>query len=237
MFMKQRAWAVGVLQVGIIAASLYAAWALRFDFKLPHHELILQALPILVLARLIAFARFNLFHGYWRYTGMNDAVDVAKAVAASSAGFFVVERYVVGNIHFPLSVYLIEAVLALLLLGGVRVVSRTMVESVVRAAQKHAKRVVVVGAGFAGQLLVRELMLADSGFCPVCYVDDDPKKKGGKIHGLPIVGTVDQLREVAQQFGASEVLIAIPTPSSCSAPFQACASWPRATWMLLRSGR
>src|SRR4051812_18351547 len=112
MFMKQRAWAVGLFQIVLVAISLFAAWALRFDFHMPDLRYVLQALPILIALRLIAFGRFNLFHGYWRYTGVNDALDIAKAVLTSSIAFAIVVRYFLGNVHFPISVYLLEAALS-----------------------------------------------------------------------------------------------------------------------------
>ncbi|WP_187148837.1 nucleoside-diphosphate sugar epimerase/dehydratase [Candidatus Korobacter versatilis] len=212
--MKQRAWAVGLFQIVLVVCSLFAAWALRFDFRLPHLEYVLQALPILIVLRLAAFARFNLFHGYWRYTGVNDALDIAKAVSTSSIVFAIVIRYLLGNSHFPISVYLLEAALSLLLLCGVRVASRAMMESAMREAQSTGKGVVIVGAGFAGQLLVRELQRPESGFRPVAFVDDDPRKQGVKIQGLPIAGTVEELSRVLREFGATEVLIAIPSANA-----------------------
>ncbi len=214
MFMKQRAWAVGLFQILLVGVSFIMAWALHSDFRLPHLQSVLLALPILIVLRLAAFARFNLFHGYWRYTGVNDALDITKAVSASSLAFFLVVRFALGTKDFPVSVYFLEAAFALLLLCGVRVLSRAFMESMMRAAGGSAKRVVIVGAGFAGQLLVRELQLAGSGFNPVAFVDDDRLKRGGKIQGLPIAGAVDDLPEVLKTFAASEVLIAIPSATA-----------------------
>ncbi|PYY02989.1 MAG: polysaccharide biosynthesis protein, partial [Acidobacteria bacterium] len=87
MLLKNR-WVVMVVQAFLILASLVAAWLLRFEFSLPHFSLLAQAAPILLGFRLLALRRYNLFHGYWRYTSIRDAADIAKAVAVGSAAFF-----------------------------------------------------------------------------------------------------------------------------------------------------
>src|SRR6266702_2383239 len=111
MLVKQRPYMIIVLQLILIVSSATLAWLLRFDFALPNRGVLLSALPVLVLMRFLALARFNLFHGYWRYTGISDALDITKAVALGSVGFVIVERFVIGEKLFPLSIYLLELVL------------------------------------------------------------------------------------------------------------------------------
>ena len=92
MFIKQRSYIIVFLQLALIVFSLTSAWLLRFDFSFPQRALFLSTLPLLILLRLAAMARFNLFHGYWRYTGMSDALDIVKAVAFGSVAFLIAER-------------------------------------------------------------------------------------------------------------------------------------------------
>jgi len=75
-------------QAGLILASLVCAWLLRFDFRLPDSGLLWAAAPMLIAVRLAAMPLFNLTHGWWRYTGISDAVDVWKAILAGSLAFF-----------------------------------------------------------------------------------------------------------------------------------------------------
>ena len=101
MFVKQRHIVIVGAQVALIVLSAAFAWLLRFEFAFPQVRLFLLALPLLVSMRLLAMEQFNLFHGYWRYTGMSDAVDIVKAVALGSAGFLIAERWIVGVTSFP----------------------------------------------------------------------------------------------------------------------------------------
>jgi len=90
--LRRNTWFIAIFQAALIAFSLVFSWFLRFDFTLPDRRLLLLAVPILILVRLLAIARFNLLHGWWRYAGISDVVDVIKAVALGSAGFIVVMR-------------------------------------------------------------------------------------------------------------------------------------------------
>lgn len=217
MFLKQRTSVIAGFQAALVVFALVSAWLLRFDFTLPNRKLLLITIPVLVAARMFAIWRFNLLHGYWRYTGVSDAVDVGKAVAFGSMVFVLVVRYGMGIKAFPISVYLIEACLSALLLGGVRLAIRAAMEVAAHHVQNEgppAKRVLIVGAGFAGQMLARELQQPDNAFIPVGFVDDNPLKIGVRVHGFPILGSVDDLVSIARSRRADEILIAIPSATS-----------------------
>src|SRR5207253_2193444 len=208
MLLKNR-WVVVVVQALLILASLMTAWLLRFEFSLPHFSLLLQAAPLLLGFRLLAMRRYNLFHGYWRYTSVRDAADIAKAVAVGSAAFFVVLRFVLGVTVFPLSIYLLEALLTVAALGGVRVLSRMILKPVERRSRDDRSRVLIVGAGSAAELLIRELAHTD--YEVVGCVDDDRAKQGVRLHGVQVVGTIDELAAVAAAYAVAEILIAMPS--------------------------
>ena len=208
MLLKNR-WVVVVVQALLILASLMTAWLLRFEFSLPHFSLLLQAAPLLLGFRLLAMRRYNLFHGYWRYTSVRDAADIAKAVAVGSAAFFVVLRFVLGVTVFPLSIYLLEALLTVAALGGVRVLSRMILKPVERRSRDDRSRVLIVGAGSAAELLIRELAHTD--YEVVGCVDDDRAKQGVRLHGVQVVGTIDELAAVAAAYAVAEIFIAMPS--------------------------
>src|SRR5271165_39913 len=104
------------LQIGLIVCSLLCAWLLRFEFRLPDPSLLLVAAPVLIMVRLAVMPFFNLMHGWWRYTGISDALDVLKAVCTGSIGFLIILRYGLGVKAFPLSIYALEALLSFMLL-------------------------------------------------------------------------------------------------------------------------
>ena len=144
-----------VSQIALILCSLVCAWLLRFEFRLPDSSQLWTAAPILIMVRLAVMPFFNLMHGWWRHTGMSDAVDVLKAVVAGSFAFLLIVRYGLGLKGFPLSIYALEALITFTLLTGVRVLSRLLAETVRR--DSTSKRLILVGAGYAAQMIIREI--------------------------------------------------------------------------------
>jgi FlaA1/EpsC-like NDP-sugar epimerase len=204
---------VGTFQALLIAISLLLAWLLRFDFTLPQRRLLFSVLPLLILVRLAAIAHFGLLHGWWRYTGLSDALDVAKSVFSGSVVFFVLMRYLLDAVSFPRTVYLLEFLLTAGILIGVRIFSRILAESV-RQDLATSRKVLLIGAGIGAQTVVREIKQPGSEYSPVGYVDDDLSKIGLKIEGVLVLGTVDQLPELVNAYPIDEVLIAVPSASS-----------------------
>lgn len=209
MLLKKRTWAIVVLQIAIIVASLVLAWLLRFEFSLPHRELLLPAIPLLLLFRLLAMGRYNLFHGYWRYTGINDAADIGKAVVLGSAVFFLVMRLVLKIKAFPASIYFLEGLLTAITLGSVRISSRIILQRLKQARGEDRVRVLIVGAGAAAELLIRELK--HTRYEAVACVDDDKSKQGAAIHGVTVRGSIDALSDVAIAYRVDELFIAMPS--------------------------
>jgi FlaA1/EpsC-like NDP-sugar epimerase len=207
--LERRTWVSAIVQVAFISCSLLMAWMLRFDFSIPQRRVLLMALPVLVVVRMLAIAQCNLLHGWWRYTGLSDAIDIGKAVLAGSAAFFLIFHYLLGVLAFPLSVYLLETLLTFVILCGVRLFSRVLAESV--REDNTCKTVVLVGAGMAAHMIVRELNHSSSGYRVVGCVDDDPSKRKLRILGVPVLGTVDQLPEATAAIGADEILISVPS--------------------------
>jgi FlaA1/EpsC-like NDP-sugar epimerase len=196
----------------LVAASLVLGWLLRFDFSLPYRRVLLSSGLLLVAIRLITLHLFKLNHGWWHFASVSDAINILKSVTVGSAAFFAVNRYLFGAVAFPRSVYFLEAVLTACFLAGARLGSRVLVESV-RRDSSRSKRVIVVGAGFAAQMVIRELARPNTGYAAVGCVDDDRSKIGVHIQGVPVLGTVDELKSLVGENPADEILIAIPSAS------------------------
>lgn len=201
---------VMAFQGGLIFFSLLSAWLLRFEFELPQKKLLLISLPVLIGIRLIMIRVFNLHHGWWRYTGIPDVVNVLKAVIVSTLFFWLVVTAVPQLHGVPGSIYFLEAVIAVFLLAGTRIISRTLVDSVTEDA-KSRKRCIVIGAGAASEIILQEMRRADSGYVSVGCVDDDPSKRGLRIGGAKVLGSVDKLPHLAYLHAADEILIAVPS--------------------------
>lgn len=199
-------------QAILVSCSLVFGWALRFDFSLPQRRVLLTSGLLLIALRLVSLRIFNLNHGWWHFASVSDALNILKAVGLGSLAFYGANRYLFGVAAFPRSVYTLEAVLTASLLAGTRLGSRVLAESV-RRDSSRSKRVILVGAGFAAQMVLRELARHDSGYVAVGCVDDDPSKRGIKIHGITVLGAVSELKAIVALNPVDEILIAIPSAS------------------------
>jgi FlaA1/EpsC-like NDP-sugar epimerase len=207
--LRCRSLLVLILQVALILCSLLGSWLLRFEFQLPDPALLRTTALILIIVRLAVMPFFNLMHGWWRYTGISDAVDVLKATVSGSLAFLIIVRYGLGLKNFPLSVYVLEGLITLTLLIGIRVLSRMLAESV--RADTATKRLLLVGAGHAAQMIIRETQGVETGYTVVGCVDDDPLKEGLRVLGVPVLGKVESLPKEVRERRIDEVLIAIPS--------------------------
>jgi len=199
------------LQVVLILCSLLCAWLLRFEFRVPARSLLWSVAPVLVFIRVVLMPFFNLTHGWWRYTGISDAVDVLKAILTGSLIFFCIVRFGLGWKVFPLSIYALEALITFTLLVGIRVISRMLAERA--RAGASCKRLLLIGAGHAAHMIIRETQEVETGYLVVGCLDDNPLKRGLRVLGVPVLGTVEVLARAVRQRSVDEVLIAIPSAS------------------------
>jgi len=212
LLLRYRLWFIAVFQGCLVVCSLMAAWLLSFDFTLPYRGVLLSAVPILLLTRLTSVAYFGLLRGWWQYAGIRDGIDILKAVTTGSLLFWIAMRFVLQITAFPRTIYALEAVLTTGVLVGVRLLSRAYAESV-RKSISPGKRVILIGAGSAAQVILRELRRTGSKYAAVGCLDDDQSKRGIWIDNVRVLGTVDQLPEILSSEPADEALIAVPSAS------------------------
>jgi FlaA1/EpsC-like NDP-sugar epimerase len=208
---------VALCSYGIIAAIAYfAAFQLRFEFRLTHQTLLLFATtaPILVLLRIASDWAFRLSSGHWRFVGPQDVTRLGLATTLGSICFFVVTWLVPGAEKVPRSIIVIEWVVSTYLTAalwlGYRLTREQLRHYRAGTAASH-KRVLIVGAGDAGSLLAREMMRAPTGFRPVGFVDDDSAKHGTMLYGLNVFGGTSALAKVCLGESVDEAVIAIPS--------------------------
>jgi FlaA1/EpsC-like NDP-sugar epimerase len=202
-----------IFQAMLVTSSFVLGWLLRFDFSLPYRRALLTSGLLLVVVRLVTLRLFRLNHGWWHFASVSDALSILKAVTVGSVAFFALNRYALAAVDFPRSVYVLEAVLTGCFLAGARLTSRVLVESIRQDSSSHSKHVMLVGAGFAAEMVIRELARRDSGYLAVGCVDDDRSKKGIHIQGVPVLGTIEEIETLVQLNSVDEILIAIPSAS------------------------
>jgi FlaA1/EpsC-like NDP-sugar epimerase len=198
------------VQLGFVVLSNRLAFLLRFDADVPHwaDEAFWLTLPWLVAIRALTFVPFRLYEGLWRYTSVYDLRAIAGGVAASSLLFFLFVQSPLGPAVYPRSIFIVDALLLTLLLGGIRM-SRRVATGLSRATP--GKRILIFGAGDAGELIVRDMTQNPScGYQPIGFVDDDPANVGHRIHGVPVLGTRAELPDIFVRWRPDEVLLAVP---------------------------
>ncbi|MGQ0695674.1 MAG: polysaccharide biosynthesis protein, partial [Nitrospiraceae bacterium] len=203
-------------QLSLILAANLTAFALRFDGNVPppYDEIMWRYLPAVLLVFGSGLWVFGIQRGLWRYVGLHDLGRILWASLASAAVFYGVVHLVLGQTAYPRSVIILTGLLSGLYLAGIRLAVRWFREWL-QIVGPTARRVLIVGAGNTGELLVRD-MLSDASYNsrPVAFVDDDPVKHKKKIHGIPVMGTTSDIKTVADLAGAHEIIVAIPSAST-----------------------
>jgi len=201
------------IHVVLVSWSYFLAFLLRFDFRLPREQwaLFLWTLPLLVGVRIGVFAGLHMHKSLWRYVSMPDVIGILKGVTLSSL-IFVTGILVVFGHGFPRSIFVLDWVLCLGLVAGVRFAIRAFREFTAVQGRLRVKRALIVGAGDAAEMLIRDLgknITLD--YEVVGFVDDDAQKQRTEIHGIEVLGTIDQLARLCQDKDINEILIGIPS--------------------------
>ncbi|MDP2956519.1 MAG: nucleoside-diphosphate sugar epimerase/dehydratase [Longimicrobiales bacterium] len=214
------------LYSGTTAAALSAAFLARFEFDtgVLTSDAFVVGLCILVPLRLAANYFFRMGLSRWRYVGLRDLPRLLTAVTAGSALFWLLTWGVPGIPRVPRSVVLLEWVFSGYLIGGMWVAYRLTYEVLRGRRATSRTRVLVVGAGEAGQLLVNQMHRSGTGLVPVALVDDNPFRWGTLVHGVEVIGAVKDVQGIAEVCRADQILIAIPsaTPEELRAIVEVC---------------
>jgi UDP-GlcNAc:undecaprenyl-phosphate GlcNAc-1-phosphate transferase len=206
-----------LLDIVLIMLAYWAAYAVKFGpvSNSPAWRLFLRTLPVLVVVRLAAFLFFGVYRGIWRYTSIDDLMSFAKAVAAGSIVSMLIILFKLRFQGFSRAVFLIDALVMLMLLAGSRMTFRLFRQVLPVANGGAGRRVLIYGAGDAGELLLRELVNNRDLRCsPVGFMDDDPMKQGKVIHGFRVFGGNGLLKKVIDQHRVEQVLISTPRLSA-----------------------
>jgi FlaA1/EpsC-like NDP-sugar epimerase len=220
----------------VVATALLLAYAIRFDGTPPgiYRKQFFLVLPYLVILRIAVLGLFHVHRLSWRFVTMRDLPRIVGATLTGSAvlvlarfvalpltaalGLVVIPRHVT----VPFSVMAMEFILSTAGIVAVRAMWRLAKEEVRRKGNgqtrsRTAGRALVIGAGSAGVMVAREVnSKPDAGFRAVGFLDDDRNKHGTIIHGLPVLGSPEQLPQLSRKLEADVAIIAIgnaPAPA------------------------
>ena len=212
--MKYRRFPIIVLHLFLIALSNYFAFCLRFDGSIPREQManFSAMLPWLLAIRGVIFIPFRLYQGMWRYTSVLELRNIIAGVGLSTIVFYLLVHPSLGLQEYPRSIFLIDTLVLIFLMGGVRLSRRLYVK--VRRFNGE-KKVLIYGAGDAGDMIVRDMISNGAlyHYEPVGFIDDNPQKLHQHIHGIPVLGGRENISRILQAHGPNEILLAIPSAS------------------------
>lgn len=192
--------------------AVHVALWLRFESRLDlwSYDRVLGGLAIAVVAQLCAGRLFGLYHRRFRYASFEEAAAMTYAVASSTVAVFVVASLAWQPRLLPVSVSVGAGLVAGVLMAASRYVFRAMVWR--RLRPNRAQRVLVFGAGEAGESLVTAMLRNPvSPLLPVAFLDDDARKGRLRVRGVPVVGDRHAMAEAAAKYDATKLVIAVPS--------------------------
>lgn len=182
-----------------ITVSLYLAILFRFDFNLSaeYRNVVLSVVPFFIVIKLMAFTSLNIYKTPWRYFGLTDLIHIVTGLAILEPILFLLflwlqSRYAMfpgpANGKLPSSVFVLDFANSLILISGVRISKRVVLEVVKKShPQRDSLKTVIIGAGHTGEMIMRDMgKYSYAPFYPVAFLDDDHKKHGSYIHGIPV---------------------------------------------------
>ncbi|MEX2614395.1 MAG: nucleoside-diphosphate sugar epimerase/dehydratase, partial [Gaiellaceae bacterium] len=216
---RHRLWQV-VVDAALIVAAWVLAWYLRFEgaARPVYYDRYLEwdVIALVLGINLPIFVAVGFYNRWWRYVSTQDMWVAVRGVAAASVAAFLV--FTLLDFHpasVPRGIWIVDVLLLLAFVTGSRLLARTLIERPSAGTiVARGKEVIIVGAGDAAQITLREMLKSSAlGYTPIGLVDDDPRKKNLRLHGIRVLGTTDELRRILRDRRPDELLIAIPSAS------------------------
>lgn len=207
--------------IALLGISYVLAYGLRFEFHIPQNYIALLKKSIIpvVISKLLFFYWFKLYRGMWRYTSIADLLNIIKAVFISTMVVMVAILMFHRFEGYPRSVFVIDAILTLIFISGFRLAVRLVFAAngnplplMKKNGYHRDRRLLIIGAGSAGEKMLREIRdNARLEYGIIGFLDDDSNKIGRSIHGVSVLGVIDELKEIVIKKRIEEILIAIPS--------------------------
>ncbi len=200
----------------LIIFCYVASYFIRFDGMPPEKylDIMIKIFPLVLISQLMALFYFKLHKSIWHYASIRDLTQIIKAVSISSV--VIVAFVMVLHIGHPRSVFIIDWLLLIIGLSGVRFIIR--LTRPIRRRQSNSngngrrKKLLIVGAGDAGEMILRDVIYRyGRGYDVIGIIDDDYKKHRRRIHGVTVLGTRSDIPDIVRNKNVEEIIIAIPS--------------------------
>lgn len=209
----------------LVLAAYYGAYLIRFEGSVPpeYQDQFFQTAWWILVLKIVCFFGFDLYKGIWRYFSLHDLVNVAKACALAFTVTVLTVLVFYRFEGFSRSVFLIDMLLCLLFIGGFRLAVRITLADhhmgsnrvIIRKRNPRLKKIVIVGAGDAGEILFREIRDNSSlAYDVVGFIDDNPQKIKSILLGVAVLGSLQDLGTIVRKNKVDEIIIAVPSASA-----------------------
>ena len=219
-FLKKVYSKLPVLSYDILAIpiSWFLAYWLQYNARPFAHEVYstysLSGLALIVPVQVACYYHFKVYRGLWRFSSLNDVVRILYSVVSATILIIPILYMLTLIQHIPRSILPLYSILLVMFLCGGRLLLRDHWDKRNKAGDAvNVKHVLIIGAGQAGEGLVRDLKRTQS-YLPIGLLDDDLNKKGLEVHGIQVLGTIDELENIAKNHRIDLVFIAVPSARS-----------------------
>jgi FlaA1/EpsC-like NDP-sugar epimerase len=219
-FVRKNFWIILLSDLILLSLCYYSAYWLRFDGIIGpavKSQILATIVPLLII-KISSFYFLDLYRGMWRYAGVKDLINIIKASITGSMLFVVYLAVFHHFTGFSRGVLLADVVLTVMLIGGIRLLIRLYYQRdedffheilFWRKANTDTRKVLIIGTDYLAERLLREVRdLQKLNYKVIGFVDENPKNKGMKIHGVPIIGCLEDIPHVARYYEIESILIA-----------------------------
>ena len=205
-----------IVDIILIIIAYFSSYLLKYEGVIDHYNLSLieKSLPLILLIKILIFTIFGLYKGEWRYIGISDMIKIFQATFLGSLFSVGVLVFLFRFEGYSRFVFINDYLITLLLIGGVRTLIRVLKEYFSSAviSNRRANRIpiLIMGAGDAGELLIREIKNNKNlSYVPIGFIDDNHEKLSKVIHGIPVLGTRHDIPELVKKHNIKKLFIAI----------------------------
>jgi len=221
LLLKLRRPIIIAFHLALVICAYILAFYLRFDFQIANSywQMIIKTLPALACIKMVILGYFGLYSGLWRYASVDDIWRILKANVLATFCSILAVAFLLGRQDgvftfsgFPRSIFVLDSILSLCFIAGIRFTSRLVREKFRPEHRTKRKKALIVGAGEAGVMVLKESRTNPrTNLEIVGFIDDDRRKKNLRIQGVSILGESREIPSIVEEYGVEEIIIAVPS--------------------------